>query len=372
MTRMFGQYYRNKRVLLTGHTGFKGAWMGLWLKRLEAHVTGIGLPAPTQPNFHEILSGLVFDRQIGCDIRDADAVQKALAETAPEIIFHLAAQPLVRASYASPLETLQTNTLGTANLLEAVRKLGLPSNVVVVTTDKCYENRCWDYGYREVDPLGGHDVYSASKAAAELVVEAWRRSFFLPDAKLGHIASARAGNVIGGGDYAKDRIVPDCVRALIGKRPVEVRNPASTRPWQHVLDCVSGYLWLGAKLGVAPKDSPLDGAFNFGPGPRANRPVSEVVAELLKTWPGEWRHQPPAVAPHEAHRLNLSIDKAAALLGWFPTWTFEEAVIHTATWYHQRHALNKPNMVQFSLAQIESFTEAARQRRLAWAEDAAP
>ncbi|MSU62678.1 MAG: CDP-glucose 4,6-dehydratase [Pedosphaera sp.] len=368
---MFYDFYRGKRVLVTGHTGFKGGWLALWLKHLGARVSGVGLGPPTTPSLHSIIGDYAFEQQADCDVRDLVTLQDRFQNFSPDVVFHLAAQPLVRASFAAPLETLQVNALGTANVLEAIRRIESPITVIVVTTDKCYENRGWEYGYREIDHLGGHDVYSMSKAAADLIAQSWQRSFFATNPKLGNVATARAGNVIGGGDYAEDRIVPDCVRALIEKRGIVVRNPASTRPWQHVLDCLSGYLLLGARLALAEKTTPLASAFNFGPGACANRPVGDLVEEFLKAWPGQWQHVPPTGAPHEAAKLNLAIDKAAALLNWFPVWLFEEAVLNTATWYHERHLLNNPRMVEFSLAQIESFTNAARKNKLAWAQTSA-
>jgi CDP-glucose 4,6-dehydratase len=364
---MFNGYYAGKRVWLTGHTDFKGSWLGLWLKQLGATVGGYSLPAPTQPSLFELVGSTAFSDHTEADVRDLPALEQSLRRFQPDLIFHLAAQPLVRASYSEPLETLHINALGTANMLEAVRRAESPANVIIVTTDKCYENRGWDYGYRECDPLGGHDVYSMSKAAAELITSSWRRSFFAANPKLGHVATVRAGNVIGGGDYAPSRIVPDCIRALAEGKLVTIRNPQSTRPWQHVLDCLSGYLCLGAQLANEPKGSPLADAFNFGPGTQANRTVGELVSELLRTWPGEWRHVPSPNAPHEAEKLNLAIDKAAAQLGWHPTWNFEEAVLHTATWYFERHQHRKANMVEFSLRQIERFSQCARAKRLAWA-----
>ncbi len=369
---MFDGYYRGKRVLVTGHTGFKGTWLALWLKQLGAEVCGVGLPAPTNPNLHEIIQGHAFARQVDCDIRDLPKLSGVVRAFAPDLVFHLAAQPLVRRSYAEPLETFEINALGTANLLEVIRTAELPCAILVVTSDKCYENQGWEYGYREHDPLGGHDIYSMSKAATELVVQAWRKSFFLPNPKLGNLASARAGNVIGGGDYAADRIVPDCVRALLSGQPIEVRNPAATRPWQHVLDCLSGYLWLGARLARAEKNSPLAGAFNFGPGVQANQPVSELVTELLRHWPGEWRDVSDPQAVHEARQLNLAIDKAAARLHWFPTWTFAEAVAHTSMWYHQRHSQKVPDLLALTLGQLETFTRTAQSRNLAWAKPTTP
>jgi len=364
---MFGGYYHDRRVLITGHTGFKGGWLALWLKHLGAAVHGISLPPPTTPNLHEVIREFAFDGETVCDIRDFARTQAAVAQVAPDVIFHLAAQPLVRQSYTEPLETLTTNTLGTAHVLEAVRRLRLPCAVVVVTTDKCYENQGGDRAYRENDPLGGHDLYSTSKAAAELVVEGWRRSFFRVERSLGGVASARAGNVIGGGDYGQDRLVPDCVRALLAGRPIEVRNPEATRPWQYVLDCLSGYLVLGARLAQAERPSPLASAFNFGPGAQANPQVSALVQEVLRLWPGEWQPAAALNAPHEAQSLNLAIDKAKALLGWSPVWGFRETVRATVNWYRERHVAGRKDMVGFSLAQIESYVAAAQANSVAWA-----
>jgi len=274
---MFGDFYTGKQVLVTGHTGFKGGWLSLWLGSLGAKVSGYGLPAPTHPNFHELIQDGVFSREFIGDVRDLSCLRSAVERIRPEVVFHLAAQPLVRLSYREPLETLSSNVMGTANLLEAVRQTECAAAVVIVTSDKCYENRQWVHGYRENDAMGGHDVYSMSKGAAELVVQSWRRSFFAPNAKLGNVATARGGNVIGGGDYAPDRLVPDCIRALLGRQSIAIRNPSATRPWQHVLDCLSGYLWLGSQLARQEKNSPIADAFNFGPGVQAGMTVVELV-----------------------------------------------------------------------------------------------
>jgi CDP-glucose 4,6-dehydratase len=363
----FANFYAGRRVLVTGHTGFKGAWLSLWLKELGAAVSGASLLPPTQPNLYELLPEDAFEHDALCDVRDLAAVEKTLARAHPDVVFHLAAQPLVRRSYAAPLETLQTNVLGTANVLEAVRCLGLPCPVVVVTTDKCYENPETGHALTESDPLGGRDVYSASKACAELVTRAWRDSFFQTDDRLGPIASVRAGNVIGGGDYAEDRLVPDCIRSLIARQPVTVRNPDALRPWQHVLECCSGYLWLAARLAQEGKRSPFAGAFNFGPDTDARRSVREVIEEILRHWPGEFTATPPAGGPHEAKLLWLSAEKAQRLLGWRPAWGFAECVGRTVDWYRRCHEVGGEAMADFSRAQIADYVAAARAKQLLWA-----
>lgn len=364
---MFGNFYTGKRVLVTGHSGFKGGWLALWLNHLGASVWGLGLQPPTSPNFYELIRDRIFEGEINCDIRQAKPLLEAIQRINPDLIFHLAAQALVGRSYAEPLETLETNVLGTAYLLDSIRQLGLSCALVVVTSDKCYENRQWDFGYREIDPLGGHDVYSMSKAAAELVAQSWRRAFFLPNTRLGNLATARAGNVIGGGDYAQDRLVPDCIRALLANQPIPVRNPLATRPWQHVLDCLSGYLWLGARLAQTDKNSPLASGFNFGPGPQANRSVAELVQEILSLWPGQWLDASNAQAPHEAKSLNLTIDKAASLLQWTPNWDLREAIHHTIAWYKKRHVEGYSDMTKYSRGQIDAYCSSAHAKHLIWA-----
>ncbi|MSU58887.1 MAG: CDP-glucose 4,6-dehydratase [Pedosphaera sp.] len=363
---MFAGYYQNRRVLVTGHTGFKGAWLSLWLAKLGAKVTGLALPAPTNPNLHAIIQPGTFAREIICDIRDAKALAAAVKEAQPEIIFHLAAQPIVRLSYTEPLSTLDTNVNGTAHLLEAVRLAAINCVTVCVTSDKCYENREWEFAYRENDPMGGHDIYSMSKGAAELVVAAWNRSFFQPNEKLGPVVTARAGNVIGGGDYAADRIVPDCVRALQAGKSILVRNPVAVRPWQHVLECLSGYLWLGARLAKEGKKSRIASPFNFGPEPSARQPVRRLVEEILRHWPGEWTDGSTPGSVHEATLLSLSIEKAGAWLGWYPSWSFEEAVKRTIVWYHECHARKNPDMLKFTGAQIDDYAAAARVKNFSW------
>jgi CDP-glucose 4,6-dehydratase len=367
---MFGGCYQNRRVLVTGHTGFKGAWLSLWLKKLGAKATGLALSSPTNPNLHAVIQPGTFEREFTCDIRDAKALAAAVREAQPEIIFHLAAQPLVRLSYNEPLSTLDTNVTGTAHLLEAVRAAAINCVTVCITSDKCYENREWEFAYRENDPMGGHDIYSMSKGAAELVVAAWNRSFFLPDPALGPLVTARAGNVIGGGDYAADRIVPDCVRALQAGESILVRNSAAIRPWQHVLECLSGYLWLGARLAKEGKKSRIASPFNFGPEPGARQPVRRLVEEILRHWPGQWTDGSQSGSLHEATLLSLSIEKAGAWLQWYPTWSFEEAVKQTVVWYHERHARKNPDMLKFTSAQIDAYTDAAREKHLSWTKSA--
>jgi CDP-glucose 4,6-dehydratase len=366
VTGTFLNRYAGSRVLVTGHTGFKGSWLSLWLNQLGAQVTGFSLPALTSPSLHEIVRAKSFTTEVSGDIRDGRAVAGVIGEVRPDFIFHLAAQALVRRSYNEPEETFEVNVVGTMRLLEGVRAAALPCPVIVVTSDKCYENRGWEWAYRENDSLGGHDVYSMSKAAAELVVQSWRRCFFQTDPRLGQLATVRAGNVIGGGDYAEHRIVPDCVRALVAGQPISVRNPHSTRPWQHVLDCLSGYLWLGAQLAAPERDARLADAFNFGPELRSNQPVEALVREFLQHWSGEWHDASRSDAPHEANFLHLDTDRAAQWLRWFPTWNFAETVRETARWYHAHHSTHS-DMVAFSRDQIELFTSHAATRGQSWA-----
>ena len=370
---MFHNAYQDKRVFLTGHTGFKGAWLALWLKRLGATVYGYSLPAPTQPSLYECVRSVPRDAETIADLADLPRLQQTLDAAKPDIVFHLAAQPLVRASYVRPLETLSTNVVGTANVLEAVRLARRPCAVLVVTTDKCYENRETGQAYAETDPLGGHDIYSASKAAAEIMTQAWRRSFFQVSNELGPVATARGGNVIGGGDYGGDRIVPDCLRALMAAQTISVRNPQAVRPWQHVLDCLSGYLWLGAKL-LEPgaKTTRVAGAFNFGPAADAPQTVRTLVEEILKHWPGQWQDAAQATAPHEAKWLSLSTTKAKAVLGWSGCLNLAETVQYTVNWYRERHVAGKADMAGFSGQQIEAYEALAGRRAAVWAAQPTP
>ncbi|MBP5510463.1 MAG: CDP-glucose 4,6-dehydratase [Kiritimatiellae bacterium] len=353
MTAML-DVYRNKRVLVTGHTGFKGAWLCEWLLALGAEVHGFALPPPTRPSlFSQLkLAKRLKSHTIG-DVRDLDALMRTMRCVKPVFVFHLAAQPLVRLSYEKPTETFDTNVMGTVNVLEAVRLMGRKTSVVCVTTDKVYENNEKGRPFRETDPFGGYDPYSASKGACEIAISSYRRSFFgMPDSPV-WVASARAGNVIGGGDWAKDRIVPDAMRALAKGEAIPVRNKISTRPWQHVLEPLGGYLTLGAALAKRERFDEVCGGFNFGPDPKANRTVKELVEEMLKWKRGAWVDQSDPTAVHEAGLLNLDIRKAGKVLDWKPRWNFETTVKNTVQWYVA--VANGCNPMEITREQIEGY-----------------
>lgn len=322
-------FWRGKRVLLTGHTGFKGGWLALWLRRLGAKVTGIALPPNTTPALFDLARvGEGIDSR-HCDIRDAAALAAIVREARPEIVFHLAAQPLVRASYRRPLETVDTNVMGTANLLDALRGLDGARVAVMITTDKVYRNNEWPYPYREDDPLGGHDPYSASKAASEIVIASYRDAFLAAQGMA--VASARAGNVIGGGDWAEDRLIPDAVRSWQSGATLEIRRPDAIRPWQHVLEPVAGYLALAHNLWRNPRSA---GAYNFGPETGEAATVRAVIETARQAYGrGEVRYGEEAGGPHEAGRLALEIAKARAEIGVRPHWSLAEAVRRTMAWY---------------------------------------
>jgi CDP-glucose 4,6-dehydratase len=365
---IFGNAYAGKKVLLTGHTGFKGAWLGEWLVSLGAKVTGFSIDCEEPSLFRDLhLSDRLQD--LRGDVRDLSKMRELVTKLKPDFVFHLAAQPLVRESYRDPVETFTTNVDGSMNVMEAVRLAGHSCIVVMVTTDKVYENREKDYAYREGDPLGGHDPYSSSKAAAEIIIESYRKSFFAVEQPLRvALASARAGNVIGGGDWATDRILPDAIRALSKGQNIGVRNKNATRPWQHVLDPLSGYLTLGAALARSlGKSGPADfcTAFNFGPNSESNRPVSDVVDEIVRHWPGKWEDRSESNAPHEAGLLNLDIAKASQALAWQPVWNFSEAIKHTIAWY--RETTEGGDAVTITRRQLGQFEEAAAAKNLSWA-----
>lgn len=349
---MTPEFWRGRKVLLTGHTGFKGSWLSLWLADLGARVTGFALQPPTEPSlFEQARVAEVVDSRHG-DIRDYAVLLEALREAAPEIVVHMAAQPLVRYSYANPIETYATNVMGTVHLLEAVRAVPSVRAVLIVTSDKCYENREWLWGYREDEPMGGYDPYSSSKGCAELVTSAYRRSFFSADGGQVAVASARAGNVIGGGDWAQDRLIPDMLRGFCDGRPVVVRNPLAVRPWQHVLEPLAGYLTLAQAL--VERGPAFAEGWNFGPSDDDVHSVQWIADRLVALW-GEgasWELD-RAAQPHEAAHLKLDSSKARARLGWRPRWPLELAMRHIVEW--QRAMLGGADMRQVTLNQIRNY-----------------
>jgi len=331
---MQADFWRGKRVLLTGHTGFKGAWLALWLQRLGAEVVGVALPPSTQPSLFALLSTRPWIDDRCCDIRNAAELKRLVHEVRADVVFHLAAQALVRPSYQNPLETFDTNVMGTANLLDAVRGSDSVRVVVAITTDKVYQNREWCYPYREVDALGGHDPYSASKAAAEMVIASYRASFMQASGIA--LASARAGNVIGGGDWSADRLIPDSVRAWQSHQPLVIRNPHATRPWQHVLEPLAAYMSLAEQLWGKPT---LADAYNFGPAPDQHASVAEVIE--LASSPKDYclvSYEDSSHQPHEANNLALETAKARTVLGVYPRWTLAESVACTMAWYRAQYA----------------------------------
>ena len=371
---MFANQYRDRRVFVTGHTGFKGSWLSEWLLQLGAKVTGFSDAVGADCDHFTALGLSGRMQHVIGDVRDLAALEAALRMSKPDFVFHLAAQSLVRLSYRDPVGTFTTNVIGTANLLDALRRLARPVACVVVTSDKCYENREVVHGYRDDDALGGHDPYSASKAAAEIVLQAFRRSFFGGSGIDVRLASARAGNVIGGGDWSQDRIVPDCVRSLIRGESIIVRNPGATRPWQHVLEPLSGYLWLGAlldgkvSLDRVPNASSVCSAFNFGPLSESNCSVGALVGEVLKHWPGSWQGDQVSAVVHEAGLLGLSIDKAFHVLNWHPVWSFSRSVEATVDWYRDISSGARDALVA-THANINAYMDDARRQHVRWAED---
>jgi CDP-glucose 4,6-dehydratase len=357
--KQFGGLYHGKRVLVTGHTGFKGSWLSLWLGELGAEVVGVSLAPETQPNHWTLLrlDNIIDDFRL--DIRGANEVAKIFEKTQPDIVFHLAAQPLVRRSYRDPLETWSTNVMGTANVLEACRKTNSVQAIVVVTTDKCYENQEWAWGYRENDRLGGHDPYGASKAGSELVAASYQRAFFHADG-LPLLATARAGNVIGGGDWSEDRLIPDLVRAISSKRSLEIRSPNSTRPWQHVLESLSGYLLLGQNLLLGERR--YEGPWNFGPERSGNRTVTEVLDILSNHWADMHWFKTQTAQPKEANLLYLDSAKTYSQLGWQSVWDLDTTLKKTADWY--RAYLEHQAVI--SRQQLADYIEVAKNSHVSW------
>ncbi|MBR0655594.1 CDP-glucose 4,6-dehydratase [Roseomonas arctica] len=331
------EFWRGRRVLLTGHTGFKGAWLALWLSQMGARVTGFALPPPSDPSLHALASASVFEHDIIGDLRDPAAVDAAYARAAPEVVLHLAAQALVRPSFADPVATYATNVMGTVHVLDAARRQGGVAAVVVVTSDKAYENREWHWAYREDEAMGGHDPYSSSKGCAELVTAAFRRSYFAADPDGAAVASARAGNVIGGGDWALDRVVPDCIRAFADGRKVALRSPGATRPWQHVLEPLAGYLALAERLATGVDRARFAAGWNFGPAEADAIAVGELVTTLARFWGDDAGWELDArPQPHEAHYLKVDASKARAELGWRPALGVTEALDWTVDWYRRQ------------------------------------
>lgn len=350
-------FWKGKRVLLTGHTGFKGSWLSLWLQSMGAQVVGYALTPPTSPSLFDVAEVGKGMTSITGDIRDLTQLKKVFSQHQPEIVIHMAAQPLVRYSYIEPVETYSTNVMGTVNLLEAVRGTDSVKSVVNVTTDKCYENREWVWGYRENEAMGGYDPYSSSKGCAELVTAAYRNSYFNPDKYQTHgiaIASGRAGNVIGGGDWAEDRLIPDIMRAITQAKPVIIRNPHAIRPWQHVLEPLSGYLVLAQKL---YEEGPIFAeGWNFGPNDEDSKPVQWIVEKLTQSW-GDGASWILDVGdhPHEAHYLKLDCSKAKVRLGWHPRWHLEESLSAIVEW--QRAYRDGNNMHAMTLRQISAYND---------------
>ncbi|HHY28670.1 MAG TPA: CDP-glucose 4,6-dehydratase [Desulfitobacterium dehalogenans] len=350
--------YCGQTVLVTGCSGFKGSWLSIWLHTLGAKVVGYALKPPTEPAMFSICG---LDKRIismEADVRDDAALMAAFKTYKPDMVFHLAAQPLVRYSYLQPKETFETNVMGTVNVLEAARNTETIKSIVVITTDKCYENREWVYGYRETDPLGGYDPYSASKGCAELVVSAFYNSFFRGSGV--GLASARAGNVIGGGDWAIDRLLPDFVRAIVDNQPIRIRNPLATRPWQHVLEPLSGYLLLGALL--LAESEKYSSAWNFGPRDTDVLPVEEILNLTITEW-GAGRIEKESVdQPHEATLLKLDISKADAYLRWQPVLSCREAIERTVAWYKWYYEKSPSDMFSFTVEQIKEYEHALQLR----------
>ncbi len=371
MEKLFNQVYKGKKVLITGHTGFKGSWITLWLKLLGAEVIGYSLPPPTKPSLFETFNLEKEIKHVIGDIRDEDKLLKTFKTYKPDIVIHMAAQPLVRYSYLNPKETYETNVIGTLNLFECVRKTESIRVVINVTSDKCYENKEWVYGYKEDDPMGGYDPYSSSKGCAEILTTAYKNSFFNPkDYGKAHnisLVSVRAGNVIGGGDWAEDRLIPDCIRFLVKGKTIIIRNPKAIRPWQYVLEPLSGYLWLGAMVWQSPTE--YTGAWNFGPNDEDILTVEELVNQVLELWGKGSYDVKSSGGLHEAKLLKLDISKARFFLKWKPTYNIKNAIEETISWYKTFYLQKEKDILHFSINQIQNYVNAAKLKDIQWAKE---
>jgi CDP-glucose 4,6-dehydratase len=361
---LFNNEYRGKKVLVTGHTGFKGSWLSIWLTNLGADVIGYSLEAPTETSMFDICNLEDKVTSIIGDIRDERRLNEVFDIYKPDIVFHLAAQPLVRLSYKKAKETYEINVMGTVNVLEAAKNTDSVKVVMVITTDKCYENKEWAYGYREIDAMGGYDPYSSSKGCAELVVSAYRKSFYQERGIA--LSSVRAGNVIGGGDWAEDRLIPDFARAVCEDRAIVIRNPLATRPWEYILEALSGYLWLGALMFKDKKK--YSSAYNFGPKDLNYLNVNEILDLAIKIWGKGALELDRNVQLHEAKLLKLDISKANAYLNWYPIYNINEAVGKTIQWYKTYYENKNHNMYEYTLKQIKEYEEEAKIQNLRWSE----
>ena len=365
---LFNGIFQNKKVFVTGHTGFQGSWLTLWLKSLGAKVIGYSLPPPTKPSLFEILQLKQSINHILGDVRDYSFLQKCLIKHKPDIVFHLAAQSLVKLSYEKPIDTFHTNIMGTVNVLEAIRNTPSVKTGIVISSDKCYENKEWIFAYRENDPLGGFDPYSASKGATEIITSSYNRSFFHSDSKKRNvgIATVRAGNVIGGGDWAQDRIIPDCIRSINSGKLIQIRNPKSIRPWQFVLEPISGMLLLASKLWKSPYS--YNESWNFGPNLSTNVTVKELVIQIIKEFEqkAKWKDVSKNTKNivHEANFLRLDSTKANNLLGWRQAYSIKETIAETASWYQNFE--KKKEMIKFTVSQIEKYVEKTKYMNADW------
>lgn len=365
---MFLNAYKGKKVLITGNTGFKGSWLTVWLLDLGAEVAGYSVNVPSEPSHYKALGLESKIRQYWADVRDRSALERAMDEFKPDVVFHLAAQAIVRRSYADPVETFEVNAMGTMNVLECVRHRPGVRAAIMITSDKCYRNVEWHWGYRENDMLGGEDPYSGSKGCAELISYSYIHSFFKQGGDQAKVATTRAGNVIGGGDWAADRLVPDCVRSWSAGQTVVVRSPKATRPWQHVLEPLSGYLWLGTQL-LNGNSASSGSSYNFGPDASVNQPVATLIDHIAKYWPkARWELDPEALKqPPEANLLKLSCDKALAELQWRATLNFEQTVKFTSEWYKAYYETDKPDIHGVTRRQIKEYCKLAAGQGLSWA-----